>query len=102
MLMPSAKPDMRARYPLTGVSACLSPAPHLKLIEICEVEDGVPSDLAKDGVLAIQLLCRVQCDEELAAVAVWHNCLTTRLTSTCKQAPVHRHVLFTNLTYAFV
>lgn len=64
--------------------------PHLKLIEVSQVEDGVACDLAKDGVLAIELLGLIQGDEELAAVAVWDHCLAICLSSTCKQSPVQQ------------
>lgn len=60
-------------------------AADLQVTQVCQVEDGVPGDLAKDGVLPVQLLCCIQGDEELAAVAVWDNRITRGLTSTCQQ-----------------
>ena len=34
---------------------------HLQLVQVCQIEDGISSDLAKDGMLAVKLLCGVQC-----------------------------------------
>lgn len=59
---------------------------HLQLVQVCQVKDGVPGNLAEDGVLAVQLLGGIQGDEELASVAVGHNSVPCRLSSTCQQA----------------
>lgn len=59
--------------------------PYLQITQVCQVEDSLSCDLAKDGVLPVQLLCCIQGDEELAAVAVRDNCISSRLTSTGQQ-----------------
>lgn len=59
---------------------------HLKVVEVCQVEDGVSCDFAENGVLAVQLLCGVQGDEELALVAVWQHSISACFSSTSQQA----------------
>ena len=53
---------------LNGVR--MSTVPDLLIVEAHGVVDGLPSDLPKDGVLPIQVITAVQCDEELAVVGV--------------------------------
>ena len=44
---------------------------HLQIVEVHGIVDGFPSDLSKDGVLAVQVVASIQRYKELAAVGVW-------------------------------
>ena len=68
---------------LNGVR--MSTVPDLLIVEAHGVVDGLPSDLPKDGVFAIQVITAVQCDEELAVVGVGGI-----LVGACHQPPADR------------
>lgn len=52
------------------------------LVQAHGIVDGLPRDLAKDGVLAIEVVTAIHCDEELAVVGVWGI-----LIGTCDETP---------------
>ena len=52
------------------------------LVQAHGIVDGLPRDLAKDGVLAIEVVTAIHCDEELAVVGVWGI-----LIGTCEETP---------------
>ena len=57
---------------------------HLKVANGSRIEDGVASDLAKDGVLLVQPGGCIQRDEELAAIGV-----RLLLAGACNQSPAN-------------
>ncbi len=68
---------------------------HLQVIEVHAIVDGLPGDLPKDGVLAVQVVAAVQGDEELAAVGVGRSCIRAR-----HQPPAAQHALMHSAMHA--
>lgn len=56
---------------------------HLQIVEVHGIVNGFPSDLAKDGVLAVQVVASIQRYKELAAVGVWRASICA-----CHETPV--------------